>query len=349
MRRFYTLDAMRGIAALAVFAGHSGQLIAPIQLSHSMLAVDLFFMLSGYVIDRSYRDRLTDGMMPLDFMISRLVRLYPLYILGGLIGIGGAFITLIAGESDYNLGSFITASFFTMLMLPSPTWNSNIAIMPMNIPAWSLLFELFANLVFALFVTVLTTKRLLLICAASAIWLASVSIAQDGLHDGYSWDYPSAGFPRVLFGFFAGVLIQRAVKERCIVTKWAYVLPLAILPLFTGYGGGVGDAVKVIAIFPLLIIIAASVEPPKMRLFTALGLMSYPFYALHVPILQNLERALTVLHVERSAMAPWIGLSLGMVLIVISLLADRLYDQPVRRWLSTVILEALSPVRASRR
>jgi peptidoglycan/LPS O-acetylase OafA/YrhL len=222
-------------------------------------------------------------------------------------------------------------------MLPSPTWNSNSAIMPMNIPAWSLLFELFANLIFAIFAVALTTRRMLFICAITAIWLAYISVTRGGLHDGYSWDYPSAGFPRVLFGFFAGVLIQRLATERCVITNWAYLLPFAILLLFTEFGGGVGDAIKVIAVFPVLIIAAASVEPPKVRLFAALGTMSYPFYALHVPLLQDLERVLTVLRIERSALAPWIGLLLGTSLIVISLLADRYYDQPVRRWLSSFI------------
>jgi peptidoglycan/LPS O-acetylase OafA/YrhL len=337
MRRFYTLDALRGIAALTVFAGHAGPLMTPIALGHSMLAVDLFFMLSGYVIDRAYADRLTNGLTPLQFMRARWIRLYPLYILGGLIGIAGAGISLAAGQGIYTPGAFATAALFTVLMFPSPTWQANIWLMPMNFPAWSLFFEMLANALFAVFVRFLTVRRLLVTCGLSALWLAQVAISHDGLHDGFDWVSPWVGIPRVLFGFFAGVAIRRLTTERQIVTRWAYFVPLAVLPLFTSFGGGLGDAIKTIILFPILIIVAASVEPPRVRSFMALGVISYPLYTLHVPVIQIFERALTVLHVDRTILAPWAGLALGGGIAVASLLLDRFYDQPVRKWLTTVV------------
>lgn len=319
---------------MAVFAGHAGPLIAPLILPHSMLAVDLFFMLSGYVIDHAYAHRLETGMSPGRFMLARWIRLYPFYILGGAIGIAGATISLALGQGPFSITALGTAILFTLLMLPSPTWGASAFLMPMNYPAWSLFFEIFVNLVFALVVRWLTNGRLLAICSLSAVWLAYAGIAQGGLHDGAEWLYGWVGFARVLFGFFAGIAIRRLAPRRHIITDWSYCLPSIVLALMTGYGGGIGDVLKTIVIFPLLIMTAASMEPRRPGLFIALGVISYPLYTMQIPVLQFIERALTVLHIDRAAIGPWAGLAIGAGLCIAALILDRLYDQPVRRWLS---------------
>ena len=80
--RFSTLDGLRGVAAIMVLLYHCDQM-AP----RGYLGVDLFFTLSGFVIARAYGDRLASGMPVGRFVALRLVRLYPMYFVGGLLGI----------------------------------------------------------------------------------------------------------------------------------------------------------------------------------------------------------------------------------------------------------------------
>src|SRR5882757_3316593 len=86
-RVFHTLDALRGIAAIGVVTFHMKQLFAPIAASGGYLAVDLFFMMSGVVLSHAYEGRFRAGMGTFDFMRTRLIRLYPLYFLGTMLGI----------------------------------------------------------------------------------------------------------------------------------------------------------------------------------------------------------------------------------------------------------------------
>lgn len=81
-RRFVTLDAMRGIAALVVVGRHFTDASGGHAAQFSYLAVDVFFLLSGFVLSLSYRRRFDAGMSAAEFMKLRVIRLYPLYFVG---------------------------------------------------------------------------------------------------------------------------------------------------------------------------------------------------------------------------------------------------------------------------
>src|SRR5262245_14845562 len=83
--RLETLDAMRGVAAIVVVTFHLGSLL-PGATTEGYLAVDFFFALSGYVLARTYDARLEHGMESLDFIRRRIIRLYPLYLIGFSLG-----------------------------------------------------------------------------------------------------------------------------------------------------------------------------------------------------------------------------------------------------------------------
>lgn len=100
-KHYLALDAARGIAAIAVVLYHVQTYIYPEvvvtimpHLFHrSFLAVDLFFLMSGLVIARSYEVRLLNGKMSFfGFFQTRLVRLWPLYLLGTILGFIYAFV-----------------------------------------------------------------------------------------------------------------------------------------------------------------------------------------------------------------------------------------------------------------
>ena len=90
-RRYYTLDGMRGVAAIIVVIGHASGLLSPIPPPRLWLAVDLFFILSGFVLGGIYEPRFSNGMGVREFMLHRYIRLYPLWIVGLSIGFLSGF------------------------------------------------------------------------------------------------------------------------------------------------------------------------------------------------------------------------------------------------------------------
>ena len=87
-RRYETLDALRGLAALAVVVFHLGQVrLAPDLVPHGYLAVDFFFVLSGFVVAHAYEEALRGSLSFRSFALRRAIRLYPLAILGATAGL----------------------------------------------------------------------------------------------------------------------------------------------------------------------------------------------------------------------------------------------------------------------
>ena len=84
------LDGLRGIAALLVIWYHifEGFATSPIdqRFNHGYLAVDFFFILSGFVVGYAYDDRWKTTMNTKDFFKRRLIRLHPMVILGAVLG-----------------------------------------------------------------------------------------------------------------------------------------------------------------------------------------------------------------------------------------------------------------------
>jgi peptidoglycan/LPS O-acetylase OafA/YrhL len=84
------LDGLRGIAALAVLVYHyfvfQSNPELPNPIPYAWLAVDFFFLLSGFVIASAYEARLCASMTFVDFVKIRFVRLYPMILAGVLLG-----------------------------------------------------------------------------------------------------------------------------------------------------------------------------------------------------------------------------------------------------------------------
>ncbi len=135
MHRLHGLDALRGVAALLVLWYH-------LHLSQHVgfypfrgyLAVDFFFMLSGYVMARTYEGRMRGGLW---FLRKRFWRLWPTVTVGSLIGVVAA---IVAGAADAP--GFLLAATLNLLLVPI-LWAG--AAFPINTPIWSIFFELFAN------------------------------------------------------------------------------------------------------------------------------------------------------------------------------------------------------------
>jgi peptidoglycan/LPS O-acetylase OafA/YrhL len=227
---FVTLDGLRGIAAIAIVTRHCpvfwqsvsilGQLPEFGPLFESYLAVDFFFVLSGFVLMHAYAQKLREGMSTWHFMLVRLIRLYPLYFLALVLALLPSAWAALHSRLDGVSTSYLAIdAAFAILMLPSPFGG---ALFPLNTPAWSLFFELLANIVLALNGRNLTMKRLSVIVAGSALllycavvmqWFGFGMAGQGAMSDGFYWSSFGAGLLRVLFSFFAGALMYRVWQK----------------------------------------------------------------------------------------------------------------------------------------
>jgi peptidoglycan/LPS O-acetylase OafA/YrhL len=322
--RFIALDGLRGAAALVVVTHHAPHLF-PWAAPGAYLAVDLFFALSGFVIAHAYGARLATGLGALPFMWARIKRLYPLYLLGAVFGLLVLLPKALAGD----IGRIAGAP-FNFLMLPHfGTAAEGGGMFPLNPPAWSLLYELIANAVFAM------------VFAWPARWIGGIVVAGlvglvlvcgDGLNGGAIWADTPEAFARVFFSFFVGVLIYRlGIWRAAPSVPTVAVILVFVAAVAWGYGAqGPLDLLIVAAIFPALITIGAKASP-RGRLAagcTALGDASYALYVLHVPMVRMANGAMIGLGLEPSW---WVAIPFLAIATGISWLAFRYFDGPVRR------------------
>jgi len=336
-RHFDTLDSMRGVAAVAVVCMHAGAFLNPIAVPHGYLAVDLFFGLSGLVIAHAYGPRLDAGLGFGRFALLRLVRLYPLYLAGTLIGIVFFLIATrmgaLAGLSGGQIGMAIGAA---LLMLPTPVMiGQKDWLQPFNIVGWSLFFELAINLILVLVWRWLGPRRLACTILLSGVVLAMQTVAHGHADVGAEWSTAAMGIARTVFSFFLGIAIQRLPRPAVVRTGWAWVLPMALLLLFLPplTMGPYYDLLCIVLLFPVLIYAGAIVEPRRSGVAGMLGMISFAVYALHSPLMPVINTAVRQFggHMENNG--PWSGMALVTGLVVIAWAADRFYDRPVRQWL----------------
>jgi len=179
---FTTLDFLRGIAAIAVVCFHYSQSISVLLLPHAFLAVDFFFMLSGFVLAYAYEARFREGLTLKQFMKIRIVRLYPLYLIGitiPLISIG--VLAFLQMPHDNILRSALTYCFHLLLIPTPPVFAENPGpLFPLNLPAWSLFYELVINVFYGFVAVALTTTRLTSLILLSFVGMVAFVIFPQG-------------------------------------------------------------------------------------------------------------------------------------------------------------------------
>lgn len=327
------------MAALCVVAYHTPELWSW-SLPHGGLAVDLFFAISGFIIAHAYDGRLRAGLGAGEFMALRLVRLYPLYGLGSLIGAGvtGLFVAL--GAYGWTWELLAWSAIPAMVMLPALTRTPTPAAYPLNAPAWSLSLEVAVNLAYALTWRWWSTRALLAALAAAAAALVVTTLSFGELTTGATRDTLLGGIPRVCFAFTAGLLIFRfrsAVRVRIPPVMIFAATPLLLAaPADWGVGYQLACA---LVILPTLVLLAVQVEPAAgARACRFLGRVSYGVYALHAPLYPLF--AWKVVGAAPPAAQPAMGLIFVAGLIGLCAGLDRVYDQPVRKLLWTRLSQA---------
>ena len=89
---YEVLDGLRGVAALMVLIYHIFECFDYTPVPHGNLAVDFFFVLSGFVIGYAYDDRWQKGLTTVQFIRRRLIRLHPMVVIGVLLGVVLSFL-----------------------------------------------------------------------------------------------------------------------------------------------------------------------------------------------------------------------------------------------------------------
>lgn len=379
--RYEILDGLRGVAALMVilfhcfetYCPHGGQQI----INHGYLAVDFFFLLSGFVIGYAYDDR-WDRMTTWGFFKRRLVRLHPMVIAGTVVGACLFFFASGAFPKVLESPLWKVALCFVMGLVMIPCgpgldirgwaeFNS------FNGPNWSLTFEYVGNILYALILRRLPKAALAVLCVLSAFLTLDLTLGWDvfGLLEhgpqysvigGWSLtpDQIYIGFSRLLFPFLCGLLMSRILSGRISESNpsgspirsklgflWASLILVVIfsMPCIGGKAGvpnGIYQALCIFFVFPLVVLIGAGSRTGSVagtRLCKWLGDISYPLYITHYPLMY-MQMAFAAEHPD----APlWVhtAVSAGISILAIILAWGlfKVYDEPVRRWLTDRVLK----------
>jgi peptidoglycan/LPS O-acetylase OafA/YrhL len=294
--RFYALDAIRGIAAIAVMFYHYTQHNGLDWLHGAWVAVDIFFILSGFVLMHSYGKKFLQGMNFKEFFNSRIARLGPMYVIGLTLGICAALLAITSNpDSVIQPENVAIASALNFFVLPyfnlTASWpfgaeNIHGTVFPLNDPAWSLFFEMFVNIVFFFCLTRFKKINLYLLVAISGgIFIASTIILHK-VNPGATASSFVFGFPRVIFEFFIGVFIYKFYGNYKMPPKFVAFLIFALVSIcfFSSLGAvGLGNG---LILAPLLIAVFAKIVVPAntVSICKFLGDISYPLYVTHFPL-----------------------------------------------------------------
>ncbi|RYY07887.1 MAG: acyltransferase [Sphingobacteriaceae bacterium] len=357
------LDGLRGVAAILVVTFHifetfnGGNRFVQI-INHGYLAVDFFFLLSGFVVAYAYDDR-WGKMTSWDFYKRRLIRLQPMVIMGTLIGAAlfylqqGDVFPLISQTPLWKLLLVMLVG-FTLIPLPISMdirgWQE---MHGLDGPCWSLFFEYIANIMYAVAFRKFSKTVLSIFVFLFACLLVQYLVWGDkgDVIGGWSLDQTQLriGFTRMLFPFFGGLLLSRTGK--LIRIKGAFLvcsLLLLIVFCIPRIGGaahlwmnGLYESFCIIILFPLIVAIGAGgslkgKNEGKVNKF--LGELSYPLYITHYPLIYLFTAWVTTNHITLAKGLP-IGALLLVTSIAIAYTCLKWYDEPVRKYLAKRFLQ----------
>lgn len=374
--RYEILDGLRGVAALIVVGFHMmetyrGPDYASQIINHGYLAVDFFFVLSGFVTGYAYDDR-WGRMSTWEFFKRRLTRLHPMVVFSVLIGAAFYFFQGYYSKAALeNTGwiLFFACILTDLLMIPTGRgidirgWGE---ITSFNGPSWSLMFEYWGNVLYAFLFRRLPTVGLAAVCVVSAFFTMDVALGWDvfglfhkqqfNLTGGWilNGQHMYTGFVRLIYPYVCGLLIARLLSGHItpenisgspIRIKNSFFwcsLAIVVILCMPCIGGKVGVAdglyqcLAVWFLFPLIVLAGAGGNMTKewtAKLCRFLGDISYPLYIVHYPVAMMQFR--WIRNYPDAPMWMHIGVFISVYVISISLAygALKTFDEPVRAWL----------------
>ena len=350
------LDGLRGVAALTVVCYHLFEAFATShidqRINHGYLAVDFFFLLSGFVMGYAYDDR-WNTMSVKDFIRRRLIRLHPMVVMGALIG-AAMFYTQGCSVWDVtkiSVGMLLLSMLLNALMIPVTTGFEIRGVgemYPLNGPSWSLMFEYIGNLLYALFIRRFSTRLLTMLVVLAGCGLTAFSVwgplGDIGAGFAMTGADMTGGSLRLLFSFSTGLLLSRVFKP--VKVRGAFwigavaIVTVAAIPRIGGsehlWMNGVYDAFCAVVLFPLLVYVGASgrtTDRITTRICKFLGDISYPLYMVHYPFIYLYYAWVKNENLTFGESFPGAA-ALVVVSVALAWLCLKFYDEPVRKWLT---------------
>jgi peptidoglycan/LPS O-acetylase OafA/YrhL len=291
-KRLPLLDGLRGFVAIAVVFHHDNLLFGNTNpFSRAYLAVDFFFMMSGLVITLAYDERLRAGLDPSTFIRQRIARLWPVLAVGILLGGLSAML-----NGQVTRGLILTA----LSLLLIPVLSGRGGIYQIDGPQWSVSFELIANYLHARILHRFGDRTVLKIALVFGIVLAGLAYRFGSVGFGDVVDNWWAGFARIGFGYTLGVWLgRRMLAEKRVgqafdewwLAKAAPIPAILLLAPWLPLSRALGDTVLVFVAMPAALWCAAhcDLQGGAERLAGWLGRISYPLYAVHVPVMVGMH------------------------------------------------------------
>lgn len=367
------LDGLRGVAALLVlwyhvFEGYQFAGNQPIIefMNHGYLAVDFFFILSGFVIGYAYDDRMRRTLTLGGFFKRRLIRLHPMVMLCAVIGMITFYVQggVKWDGTQVATSAVMLSLLMTMFLLPvlPGTYGEvrgNGEMYPLNGPSWSLFFEYIGNIIYALLLSRLSKRALTVLVSVLAACVAYITLADVSGYGfyGVGWTLDGVnflgGFFRMIFPFSMGILLSRYFKPAKIRGAfWICTLILLVLffvPYIPGLKpfcwNGLYEFCCIAFVFPVVVWIGASgatTDRFSSRVCKFLGDISFPLYIIHYPFMY-LFYAWLIKEQLYTFAETWQVATMVCVWNVIAAYAClKLYDEPVRKWLARKFINGKS-------
>ncbi|VVT22450.1 Acyltransferase [Sphingomonas aurantiaca] len=333
------LTGVRGFAAWFVVFYHIRLSIAGLSTSlrdvfaKGYLAVDFFFLLSGFVIWLTWNDRLrTGGMAGVPrFLQKRLARIWPLH----LVTLAGAVaLALVLRGTGRDDPQFVFPELpLHVFLLQNWGFTRHLA---WNDPAWSISAELAAYLLFPVLVMAVDWRRVpsAVLLALAGLLLLALHLAIDSPTLGT--DIPRYGLLRCLIEFTTGSIVC-ALWLRWRTARAAIGAAISIATaLIIMWIAGLPETLMIPALFATLLLLLALTSgrphnPFETRAIHYLGEISYATYLSHFILWKAFKLAFVA---DANAVSPAkIALYLGLVLLA-SIALYHLIERPAQRWLN---------------
>jgi peptidoglycan/LPS O-acetylase OafA/YrhL len=350
-RRLEILDLARGVGFLIVLFRHSLALLSTAVLARVMpqdaTILDFFFLLSGFFAAYAYEKKLRTGQKTVNqAIIERMARIYPMVVLGTVLGAASLFAQMLLSSDPINFTLTIVSLVKGSLLIPSHAaaldhpWP--MTLFPLDGPLWFLFFDGIAYLLFLFVLRFLSLSGLFAIAGLSALSFLMAAISHNNVGFGAAWQDFQYTPSRVLFGFTTGYILFKLHRpQRFHISNSLSALPIIALllvifipvPANWAHSGELQAFISII-VMPAIIVLGLHTQAgPRAKVLSRLAArISLAVFALHYPIVSALSCLRWKFHLHGA-----LGLALLAVEFLLPLgiaLAATIYiDDPVRAFL----------------